>query len=956
MNTKVTLNTTIKSLPKNEILDFAPRGNGGVFIHNGNTICHTEGEARSISKEVQNRDISAFSKPQYDNVSVSRDISVASLPQYDKHTVIASERNFSRHCETYEVSRGNLVRVAKDFRNAQLAIQGDCHESACTDSRNDEKSAFTRNSRGLPRLALSKSRNDEKAQDCHDFAFPKSRNDGQSAKSRNDKNTHHSKNLAISLATATAMAATSLTPLAAACVQRTYESGKYLDCNGSFSPQSLQSAIDNKNMLINLGWANTDTTVSGGQVSVTIGNNFIFRNVNATNVDFIINGTSLAGLHLPYTQSNHTENASSLRTLVVKGTLNNTSYGSYTVYNSLISLDVHAGTSIGYRDADGRLHGGIYIDSGAKVTNAMAIYGGYAGGNKSTYVSQITNAGTIDILNIGYHQFAGDYATLLGSYYIDNVSYDKTSKGSSTIGTLNIYQATLTLDTDGNDWSQRTKSTDITLKTGYGNSEHIASAGSITNVGTVGEGAIRINIGENVKSQTQVYKYASVILDEKGTKGNGKVNFYSLRGGLGTALHRAYAADGSEIGFTVSPDIATSYGSSMWRTLSLSYARRSIMLQNMLDSVIKKNFKSSGYDKSVQRARGEIFETNKFTGETRYNPSMRKLANTGKQRKRTTKIESKFLPYDSKKSHIAFFVPYAVNSLADLGITNALEWAGGLLAGVQRDLKAAGIVGAYAAYEYSHITTTMLGANSTTQTNALQAGLTYFKVIPIQSKKRQFKEGFFKANLRSGVDIPMLEAQSPVPHIKFELEGDKGITFPLMWSFGVEARGGWTFYQYKSGGYLTPEFGVSYDLLAPLDMKLQKNKYGLGGNEYYPKQYWHLPQIGASLKYYKVWNESFKTSFLGGLRYNILNTPTGHFRIGGLSGSGKIYLPALYANLDMDFIWIIKQNHELSFGYNGIFYSNFNFANDDDSSSAQRFNGMSNALNIKYSLWFGGDW
>ena len=128
MNTKVTLNTTIKSLPKNEILDFAPRGNGGVFIHNGNTICHTEGEARSISKEVQNRDISAFSKPQYDNVSVSRDISVASLPQYDKHTVIASERNFSRHCETYEVSRGNLVRVAKDFRNAQLAIQGDCHD------------------------------------------------------------------------------------------------------------------------------------------------------------------------------------------------------------------------------------------------------------------------------------------------------------------------------------------------------------------------------------------------------------------------------------------------------------------------------------------------------------------------------------------------------------------------------------------------------------------------------------------------------------------------------------------------------------------------------------------------------------------------------------------------------------------------------------------------------------
>ena len=82
MNTKVTLNTTIKSLPKNEILDFAPRGNGGVFIHNGNTICHTEGEARSISKEVQNRDISVASLPQYDNVKNA---------QYKKHSVIASE-------------------------------------------------------------------------------------------------------------------------------------------------------------------------------------------------------------------------------------------------------------------------------------------------------------------------------------------------------------------------------------------------------------------------------------------------------------------------------------------------------------------------------------------------------------------------------------------------------------------------------------------------------------------------------------------------------------------------------------------------------------------------------------------------------------------------------------------------------------------------------------------------
>ena len=30
--------------------------------------------------------------------------------------------SFSLHCETYEVSRGNLKGIANDFRNTQLAI------------------------------------------------------------------------------------------------------------------------------------------------------------------------------------------------------------------------------------------------------------------------------------------------------------------------------------------------------------------------------------------------------------------------------------------------------------------------------------------------------------------------------------------------------------------------------------------------------------------------------------------------------------------------------------------------------------------------------------------------------------------------------------------------------------------------------------------------------------------
>ena len=732
----------------------------------------------------------------------------------------------------------------------------------------------------------------------------------------------------------------------AACVHKN-DDGNYLSCTGSMIPSDLQTAINNKDILINLGRGEADgLNVSAGKVTATIKNNLVFRSVSAPDTDFIITGDSNAGLLLPYTLGNHTANASTIRSLTVIGTINNQSWGSDVVYGEKIAFDVHAGTQIGRREADGTIIGGI--TNNANITSAaMAIYGGYDGGTRSTFVSQLTNNGTIQTLNLGYKRFSGDYASLLGNYFIS---------GSGTIRTLNVYQSTLTLDSNGDVWSKHTINGTSGTGIKKGNTgrtdEHIAVEGTITTVGTVGEGAIRINIGEGVTSSEQTYEYKNIILDESGAKGIGKVTFESLRAGLGTKLHRA-----GDNGFRVSADVSTSYGSSMWRTLSLSYARRSIMLQNIMDSLLKKNFRSTSYDKSSAKARGEMFETNKFTGQVRYAPSMRKLGSTSRYRKKQTKVEEKFLPYDSKKTHIAFFVPYAVNSLADMGITNATEWAGGILMGVQKDLKAKGIVGVYAAYEYAHITTQMLGAASIAQTNAIQTGATYFKLIPIYTKKKQVREAFLKANLRGGVDMPMLKAQSPLPHIQFELESNSsGSTFPLMWSIGGELRGGWTFYQYKSGGYISPEFGISYDVLAPLAMKLQKAKYGLGGNEYYPEQYWHLPQLGASVKYYKVWGERFKTSFLGGLRYNILNTPTGSFRIGGLPGEGKIYLPALYGNIDMDFVWIIKRNHELSLGYNGIFFSNFNFVNGDDGRASNKFNGMSNALNIKYALWFGGDW
>lgn len=211
-------------------------------------------------------------------------------------------------------------------------------------------------------------------------------------------------------------------------------------------------------------------------------------------------------------------------------------------------------------------------------------------------------------------------------------------------------------------------------------------------------------------------------------------------------------------------------------------------------------------------------------------------------------------------------------------------------------------------------------------------------------------EAHIKANGRVAVDMPLLSAQSPLPNIKFNLASNKkGVATPLMWSLGAEVRGGLTFYQFKSNSYVSPEIGLSYDVLSPVAMKLEKHKYGLGGNEYYDAQYWHLPQLSASVKYYKVFGNTFRTNITAGLRYNILNKPLAHFRIGGLEGEGEITLPAVYGNLALDAIWVVKKNHELSAGYSGVF-----FANKFGKNVVDKFNGVSTAINLKYAYWFGG--
>ena len=874
--------------------------------------------------------------------------------------------------------RANAVSVAIHDLN-----KIDCHKFASANSRNDKNANNANSFNGI-----ENSFSDKNKVDCHANAVAFARNDAHphptgcealaeaktpSARERVFKakiqTTKPKKRLALSIATAFASIASLDFAVAGECILASTGYGfgstqQKVYCTGSFASASmfqtqLESAAKGATNggLFYIGGTDDKsspipTSIGAGTATINLANlgtaqydfSFQFFGVNAPDTTLKFTGTHAnkpLGILMPYSEksANHNSNGSIFFAMEIDTDVNYASYGVTNVYGRALSLSIHGGTQIGRVDErSGEYLGGITISQG-KTVNAMAIYGGFGGTDRSSFVSRLTNEGTITELNLGWKEFAGDFASVLGLYNIG---------GNGSIGTLNVYQATLTLNSNPSTWNTQTHTTNLYP-------EHI-SAQTIQKVGEVGAGAIRINIGEGVTDANNTYLYAKLILDSNGGKditnpdgATSSLNFSHLSAGLGTALH-----DMGE-GFRVSPDIATSYGASLWRMITMSYMRRAVMTQNALDSLMKKNFRSdlSKYaqkDKEIflNRARNQR-DVDNPTRINRYSPAMRKAMKQDKSTKRKTKTDKAFLDYGGNKNHIAFVLPYAAHSYAELGVASATEWSGGMIGGVQRAV-GEGILGGYLGYEYAYVDAELLRTQATVHNSSLNIGATYFQSFAFEAKPQEF---YLKLNLRAGLDMPSFSAQSPLPNIKFKLESNTPDSIiPLIWSAGASLRSGINFYQLKFNSYIAPELGLSYDVLSPLDMKLQKAKYKLGGNEYYPMQMWHLPQISASVKYYKVWTKGFKMSAIGGLRYNVLNKPIGEFKIGGLSGSGAIALPILYGNIDLDFIWTLKQNHELSAGYNGLFYSNFN--EFGKASENDRFHGVSTAFNMKYVYWFGG--
>ncbi|MGX3045355.1 hypothetical protein [Helicobacter sp. T3_23-1056] len=941
--------------------------------------CHTK--QSEVSQNVQiNRDISR-SRAQYDN---KRDVSVSVKSHYDsKHSVIASERsergnpqcriskvdchanasafarndgnaksfndkiaNFasakSTHPQTPSAREGafnslsksslraNAVSVAIHEKNPTENI--DCHEFASANSRNDgivSPSIADLHTSCPPSLAegargwvsLDSTADIIDKIDCHDSTLR--------AESRNDKK----KRLALSLATSAFVAGlATIDSAVASCV----ESGGNVICSGNMNATDVSSYITShagRNVL--LGTQDSPLNVSGDLTLNRQG--AILRTQNSLNV---------GKLTLQNFNGVHIGNSSRIDTLEVSGTIDGVNM---TPGDNWYSLKIGGGTLI----------------SGS-----------------------ITGNGTIGGLAIG------DRGVINSGFYTDFTNFADVGTANGKTGPkiaagkyIGILSGSITVDDSGGDWNG-----------GSTVGQHIIGNDNLTI--SVADGSIVINAGDSIDPD-KIYKYSSVVTKAKGLNDTSKcfkneytqgcVGLRHLVAGTGIKLKQGRKADGSPDynGFMIEADLATSYGANMFRALTLGSLRRTIMTQNVLDTMTTKTFHSDRYYNQEVELRLLQYDMSRMT-----NRSSKFAKNTRKNQKQIDKTREKiakltleqskgqnldkgynnfevidqldaiFIPYTGRRDWRFFALPYATHSYVDFGLSDSQEYAGGALAGLQRNLRANGIFGGFVGYEFIN-TDTMLKGNIPTrvQTNSLQAGLNYFQTFSITKK---VMEGFIKASIRGGIDLPNFTIQEG--GFTMRLESNDKSAIPLVYNVGAEVKGGVTFYQFKRNSYVSPEVSLSYDMLGSNNTKIKKPNVLMGSNTYYrplgaDETYdafiWHLPQIGVHVRYYKMYGNKFRTNFKAGVKYNMLNKQETTFRIAkNLIDKGTITLPSVYGNLGLDLIWMIKKNHELSFGYDGLFYAS-SFAKERDATgknvaTSDWFNGVTTNLNFKYAYWFGG--
>ncbi|MGX2970779.1 hypothetical protein [Helicobacter sp. T3_23-1059] len=756
--------------------------------------------------------------------------------------------------------------------------------------------------------------------------------------------------------------------------------------NGSISNLNLQNSARVTNLTNNANKTISNLTITNSSITGKLDNKGTINTLRATNstISNLTNSGTINTLNLNSTISNLTNSGtintlnlnSTISNLTNSGTINTLNLNSSSI-NSLsntktignLTLD---NSSINSFSNTGTITGNLTLQNGSKINGAVNV--GTITGNLSiigkSSIGSITGGTISGNLVLGNDRDRGVFSPSLESFDIK----------ASVSGYLAVYSASLKLDSAGSDWNSSQ------------NGEHIAVAKAEKGA-HIADGAIYINIGKAPKPErdSDNYETKNLVVATDGTISNANdlkfKHIYTtneLTSGPGSKLipldennqsleNASRALQQEATKFRLEADVPSSFGAAMYRSLTMGNIRRNIMTQNILDTMTTKTFRSDKFYNQEVELRLLQYEMSRITNRSsKFNKLKRKnekkLDRVREKMAKLTLEQSKgqdidkgynnfelldqldvaFIPYSGKRDWRLFALPYASHTYGYLASNQTQEYAVGGIFGVQRNLRKNGIFGGYMGYEFSNSGINIVGASTTLQTNSLQAGINYFKTYAIAKK---VAEGFLKVNVRGGVDLPQFRFDTSFTNSKIEVDKSKTKSLiPLMYNVGAEISGGVTFYQFKRNSYIAPTIGLSYDFLSMTPLKFDKP---FGASEAYNAIYWHLPQASLGVRYYKVVGNKFRFNTKLGVKYNFLSYQKASFKLGQFDNSNTISLPKVYGNLAFDFIWSVKKNHEISLGYDGLFFAS-SFAKKYGEATQDWFNGVTTTINLKYAYWFGG--
>ncbi len=519
------------------------------------------------------------------------------------------------------------------------------------------------------------------------------------------------------------------------------------------------------------------------------------------------------------------------------------------------------------------------ISGNNQTLNNLNITGGTVANINNIKITNLNNnGGTITNLtastNVSRLNNAG--GTITNLTLSQNIEYNPNTNAhiNGSITNLTIEDFSITLHNNYDIWNTHIFSTQGM------NDEHLYMNANVGNL-TIQPGAIKVSLGANVDKKDGVYLYNKVILNAPANS----INFSHLTPAQGLEIFDVPGRNG----FSLSANAQSSFGASALQSIQLNDTRRIVIIQNILDSINYHHF----YRTSIKRQEGKE-QANKDS-------LAQKVDTSNWQKKRT------------------FAIPYGLYGNLSVNNTKSNTYAGGAIFGVQRDFGHLGIGILYLGYEYNSTTSQLSVANATLNANVAQGGVAHIKLL----KSEENKQFYLKSNLRS-----------TLTHLKINAKENKNLydASTFTYHIGGAVRGGMAYY-FDSMSYIAPEIGVSYDLMSVADFEIEK---GALANEVYPTHNVHLPQLSASMKYYKAIGQFYRYSILVGGRYSPNNKPTLKFQNGIFSDESRIYLPLFYANVDASFSHAISRVSELGVSYNGLAYNG----------------GSSHSLSVKYVKWF----